>query len=78
MKCRQVADSVFWCGVGGCAGFGDAESNHLLAVGTGFHVPGRQTRLLLPNTAPEATLAVELFESIKDLQHRFKDRVLVN
>ncbi len=38
---------------------------------------GRQTRLLLPDTAPEATLVMELYESIQDLRHRFKDSVLV-
>lgn len=38
---------------------------------------GRQTRLLLPRKAPEAALVMELFASIKDLRHRFKDRVLV-
>ena len=37
---QQTADSVFWCEMGGFAVFGDVEFNHLLAVGTGFHVPG--------------------------------------
>lgn len=38
---------------------------------------GRQTKLLLPRNAPEATLTMELYESIKHLQQRIKVSVLV-